>query len=115
MTTLPDANWRDLLLWLLRRRRRVRVTNRSMLPLLKPDDELLIDPRAYRQRPPQPDDIVIAWHPTTPQLKIIKRVDRVLADGRVYVVGVNSAESSDSRHFGPLAPHQLIGRATCRF
>lgn len=113
--TLPPSTWRDLLLWLLRRRRRVRVVNRSMVPLLQPDDEVLVDYAAYRTRPPQVGDIVVARHPQHPELKIIKVVDAVLSDGRVFLVGLNGAESADSRHFGAVPPSLLLGRVTSRF
>lgn len=108
---LPEADWRELLRWILRRRRRVRITNRSMLPLLAPGDELLIEPGRFA---PRIGDIVVLYHPLQPDLKIIKAIERVEGD-RVFVAGLNPAASTDSRHFGPVPTSALLGRATSRF
>jgi len=105
----------ELLLWLLRLRKRFRVTGASMLPLLEPGQEVLIDQRAYRQRPPQPGDIVVAQHPYQPGLKIIKRVTAVSIDGRYFLQGDNPHESSDSRSFGAVSPQLILGQVTSRF
>ncbi|MGF1478117.1 MAG: nickel-type superoxide dismutase maturation protease [Cyanophyceae cyanobacterium] len=104
----------DLLLWLLRRRQRFRITGMSMFPLLKPGDEVLLDPQAYRKQPPTINDLVVAQHPQQPQLRLIKRVVAVLEDG-CYLKGDNSLESTDSRSFGAVSCKQVLGRVTCRF
>ena len=44
---LSNITLKEFVLWLLGRRQRLRVVGNSMLPLLRPDDEVLIDPRAY--------------------------------------------------------------------
>ena len=106
---------RDILLWLVRRRRRFRVTGRSMWPLLQPGEEVLLDPAAYRQRGPQPGDIVVACHPQRPQLYVVKRVTAVLADGRCFLLGDNRAESTDSSTFGAIAPEAIVGQVVSRF
>ncbi len=105
----------DLLLWLLRLRRRFRVAGASMMPLLEPGDEVLVDPRAYRDSPPQVGEIVLAQHPFQPELKMVKRVASILEDGGCYLAGDNSLESSDSRSFGPVPPDRILGRVTGRF
>jgi nickel-type superoxide dismutase maturation protease len=82
-----------------------------MFPLLQVGDEVLVDPRAYAHRPPQPGEIVVAQHPAQADLMIIKRVAEVMADGRFHLTGDNTAESSDS-----IVPFNLIlGRVTSRF
>lgn len=88
-----------------------------MVPLLRPGDEVLVDPRAYSQEPPRPGDIVVARHPTQVDLKIIKRVIDVTGDGRFYLQGDNPdpTESSDSRSFGPVSLDHILGRVTSRF
>lgn len=106
---------KEILLWLLRLRRRFRVTGASMLPLLKPGDEVLIDPRAYRRQRPLVGDIVVLFHPQEPEQKIIKRVVEVCVDGRYRVQGDNTAASTDSRHFGLVGEELIIGRVTGRF
>lgn len=86
-----------------------------MLPLLPAGCEVLIDPFAYRQRLPEPDDIVVAYHPKQPSLCIIKRVQFVEPDGRCYLKGDNASASSDSRQFGWVACDQLQGKVVCLF
>jgi len=112
---LKDSNLLELLLWLLRLRRRFRVTGASMSPLLQPGDEVLADPRAYRRRPPRPGDIVVARHPFRTDLRLVKRVTAVLENGHCLLEGDNPQESTDSRAFGSLPPERLLGRVTSRF
>jgi nickel-type superoxide dismutase maturation protease len=106
---------REFLLWLLRRRRRVRVVEESMLPLLKPGDELLYDPHAYRKRSPVKGDLVVAMHPIRPNFKLVKRITAINADGTYFLEGDNFELSTDSREFGSVAGELLIGRITSRF
>ncbi|MBD0337324.1 MAG: S26 family signal peptidase [Cyanobacteria bacterium Co-bin13] len=113
--TLRHSRLRDVLLWGLRRRRRLRVVGRSMLPLLRPGEEVLIDPSAYRGVPPLPGDIVVAQQPQKTGLHIIKWVVWVEADGRCYLKGLNLAESTDSRSFGLVRAEAILGRVVCRF
>ena len=113
MSELPDSSLKELLLWLLRRRQRFRVTGTSMVPLLKPGDEVLIDLKAYTQNPPCINDVVVAQHPYT-NLKLIKRVI-ALKDGRCFLKGDNALESTDSRAFGAVKLEQILGRVTSRF
>jgi nickel-type superoxide dismutase maturation protease len=112
---LKEINLKEFMLWLLRRRRRFRITGNSMMPRLKPGDEVLLNPRAYRHTPPQPGHIVVAYHPFRPELQVVKRITQTLADGRYYLEGDNPAESSDSRTFGPVRPDQILGQITSRF
>lgn len=113
--TLRPATWRDIGLWLLRRYRRFRVTGDSMRPLLAPPQEVLLNPTAYRATPPQPGDIVVAYHPQQPQLRIIKRILFVETNGHCYLQGDNAIASSDSRQFGLLPPNQIEGKVVCLF
>jgi len=112
---LKDIDLLEFLHWLLRLRRRFRVTGASMSPLLQPGDEVLIDPRAYRRRPPHPGDIVVARHPFRTDLPQVKRVTGVLENGYCLLEGDNPEESTDSRAFGALPPERLLGRVTSRF
>ena len=86
-----------------------------MLPLFKPDEELLVDLRAYVDHSPQVGDIVLTLHPKKDQLKIIKRVSAILPDGGIEISGDNPAASTDSREWGPFERHQILGKATARF
>ncbi|MEP0902958.1 nickel-type superoxide dismutase maturation protease [Nodosilinea sp. FACHB-13] len=110
---LRHSQFTDLVLWLLRQRRRFRVVGASMLPLLEPGVEVLIDPSAYRQQRPQPGDLVVADHPRQPGLLLIKWVVYVDADG-CFLQGLNAMESTDSRKFGLVPWAGLVGQVVCR-
>lgn len=114
VNVLPKTNYRELLLLLLRRRIRLKVIGNSMLPLLQPGTEILIDPHAYHKFPPKTDDIVVTTHPSDPQLTIVKRVTFV-DQGKCFLTGDNLAESTDSRHWGTVSFHNLIGKVTSYF
>ena len=102
------------LLWWLGLRRRVRVINDSMSPLLKAGDEVLVDYGAYRRRHPQVDDIVIAQHPTDNDLQIVKRVSGVTDDGDCFLTGDNRLKSRDSFSFGRVSVGLILGRVTSK-
>lgn len=112
---LPDITWREFWLWVFRLRRRVRVTGPSMLPLLKPDDEVLVDIKAYQQAKPKVGDVVVATHPEKPNVEIIKRITEVFQNNRYFLKGDNPALSTDSRSFGAVDLIDLKGRVSCRF
>ena len=116
MTNVIEKNsfW-ELLLWIGRQRRRFRVTGLSMLPLLQPGDEILVDVNAYHRQLPQPGHIVVAQHPYNPKIRIVKRVAAVQADGSCFLTGDNQAESTDSRMFGWMSSQQILGKVTSRF
>ncbi len=109
---LPESSYFELLLWLLRRRRRFQVTGVSMVPLLQPGHEVLVDCAAYERKPPCVGDIIVAQHPKQQDLRLIKRVTQVLPDGSCLLVGENLSQSTDSRAFGAIAPHYILGRVT---
>lgn len=114
-TDLPEITGQEFLLWLLRQRKRFRVTGHSMLPLLKPGEEVLIDPKISATQPLKPGDLVVAKHPTQPNLQLIKRVAAISEEGHYFLRGDNPQESTDSRQFGSVTLDAIIGRVTCRF
>lgn len=109
---LAESNFKELLLWLLRLRRRFRVTGASMFPLLQPGDEVLLDIHAYKQQQPQLGDIVVASHPTQAELMIVKRVTAVHPNHTLQLKGDNPSESTD---YDNIPIEQIIGRVTSRF
>ncbi|RMH69514.1 MAG: nickel-type superoxide dismutase maturation protease [Gemmatimonadetes bacterium] len=115
MAQLPEVNLWELGLWIIKKRERLRVTGSSMLPLLKPGDEVLVNPAAYRKHPPQAGDLVVAVHPRNPHQKIIKRITTISPQNTYFIQGDNPAESTDSRHFGAVPGDFIIGKVTCRF
>ena len=111
---LESSNW-ELLLWLLRKRKRFKVTGNSMLPLLKPGQEILVNLSAYHKSLPQVGDIVVAIRPECPDFKLVKRVKIVQDNGYCFLIGDNFLESTDSRSFGFISLDHILGKVTSRF
>lgn len=104
---------REYGLWLLGRRRPYRVAGGSMAPTLADGDLVLVDPHAYRARPPVAGEVVLARHPFRDVL-LVKRVGSRRADGRLSLHGDNPEESTDSRVFGSVPDAAVVGRVTRR-
>lgn len=107
---LPEANWKDRLLYFLGKRKGLLVKGDSMLPVLKNGDAVLIEPGAKIE----PGDIVLARHPFKQSVKILKRISRVTPEGSYLLVGDNLPESSDSRAFGAIQAKDILGKVVCR-
>jgi nickel-type superoxide dismutase maturation protease len=105
----------NLLLWLVGRRHRYRIVGRSMYPTLSPGDKVWVDLRAYTGSRPQEGEIVLVRHPYRTNLRMVKRVVRVLSDGRCLLSGDNAEESTDSRTFGAVPKAYVLGRVILRF
>ena len=105
-----------------------------MLPLLRPDEEVLVNQSAYGLgHEPQPGDVVIVVHPHDPSLRMVKRIIEVMAAGRegiqdlkgvreveeqetyYWIEGDNLFASTDSRTFGPVPSTCILGKVTVRF
>jgi nickel-type superoxide dismutase maturation protease len=84
---------------------RVEIQGGSMRPALLPGDWCI----AIRARRVRPGDVVILERPHRPGLEVVKRIDRAEGGGW-FVLGENPVVSTDSRHFGPVAPSAIIGR-----
>jgi len=110
---MQNSNLKEILLWLIKRRQRYRVTGASMLPLLTAGDEVLVDLQAYRQQKPRIDDLVIAQHPTQARVQIIKRIKEVQEDG-CYLLAGDNPDSSQNGHY-QVTIELIQGRATSRF
>jgi nickel-type superoxide dismutase maturation protease len=108
--TLPEAGWKEKVLFYLGRRRAILVEGDSMLPNLKNGDGILIDPDA----PIAVGDIILAKHPFKKSVKILKRIAEIDQNGNYFLVGDNPAESTDSRTFGALSAKHILGKAVCR-
>lgn len=99
-----------------RRFSRYLVTGGSMEPALYDGDWLIVDLRAYSRRTPEPGHVVVARDPREPSREIIKRIERVEEASRLaWLAGDNREESTDSRHFGPVALEELIGQVRWRY
>lgn len=85
-----------------------------MLPTLPAGTELLVNRTAYKNKPPQIGDIVVAQHPDQPKLKVIKRIAEV-GETTVTILGDNPTESTDSRHYGAISRSLLLGKITSQW
>ncbi len=112
---LPKTSYYELLLLLLRKRKRLKVVGESMQPFLNPGDEILVDPYAYHQYPPRIDDIVVTKHPQLNKLTIVKRVSAIDRNGQYFLTGDNPIASTDSRHWGVVGLLDIVGKVTSRF
>lgn len=85
-----------------------------MEPAIADGDWLLVDPDAWRVRPPAPGALVLLADPRAPHRLLVKRVHTVFPDGSLDVRGDAPDRSTDSRHFGPVATADLLGRPWLR-
>lgn len=94
--------------------RRVVVEGESMRPALAPGDRLVVVwlPRRAALRP---GAVVAAADPREPGRLLVKRVAALEPDGRVLLQGDNTAASTDSRTFGPVARGAVWGVARYRY
>ncbi|CAN5416587.1 nickel-type superoxide dismutase maturation protease [soil metagenome] len=107
---LPEADWKERILFFLGRRQGFLVEGNSMLPTLKSGDAILINPQANFET----GDIVLAKHPFKQSVKILKRIGEISKDGKFFLIGDNKDESSDSRSFSAIAESEILGKAVCR-
>ena len=82
-----------------------------MAPTLMPGDRILIRLLSADAPLPAIDPLVVAWHPTKADTRVIKRLTSC-RQGRLLLHGDNPSESSDSRQFGALERRHLIGVVT---
>ncbi|MFZ1702165.1 MAG: nickel-type superoxide dismutase maturation protease [Pyrinomonadaceae bacterium] len=107
---IPNATWKDRVLYFAGRRQAYLIEGDSMLPTLNDGDAVLIKPT----RDIVVGDVILAYHPFKSSVTILKRVAEVAADGSLTLSGDNLAESTDSRSFGAVSVESIIGRVICR-
>lgn len=81
-----------------------------MNPTLRNGEKVLVDRAAQIEA----GDIVVARHPIEQRSEIIKRVARINERGHYYLVGDNSNDSNDSRHFGAVTRDYIKGKVVAR-
>lgn len=89
---------------------RVRIVGPSMEPAVRNGDWWLVR-RTTRVRA---GDIVLMVHPRRPHAMVVKRVARPDPEGW-WVLGDNPDHSEDSRDFGPVPAHLIVGHLTLRY
>jgi len=107
---LMEANWKEKLLYFVRRRMAFLIEGESMWPTLNAGDTVLVKPTMTLVE----GDIVLANHPYKSSVKIVKRVAEILPDGALILRGDNPVESTDSRSFGSISKRDVIGKVVCR-
>ena len=107
---LPEASWKERILFFLGRRQGFIVEGDSMLPALKAGDAVLINPGAAFST----GDVVLAQHPYKKSVKIIKRIGEISPEGKYTLIGDNAGESTDSRTFGVIQKKDILGKVVCR-
>lgn len=81
-----------------------------MEPALHPGDYVIVNRWAYRRRDPVEGDVVVLRNPEAPGQFLVKRVmsgDRLTG---LFVLGDNTARSRDSRQFGMVPVHLVVGK-----
>lgn len=81
-----------------------KVYGNSMFPTLKEGQEVL----TFNWGQVKAGDIVVIKD------QKIKRVQKIMGN-KIYLVGDNKAQSTDSRHFGPVNSSQVIGKVLYYF
>jgi nickel-type superoxide dismutase maturation protease len=96
---------------------RVAVAERSMEPLLRAGDWLLVRRRWRHGRPPRvrPGQLVVARHPARPDLLIVKRAARREGGGWWLESASPAAGAADSRAFGPVPASLIEGTVMLRY
>ncbi len=110
MNEIPVAGFVEKLLLLLEMRTTYRIEGESMAPVLRDGDLVLVDEKAKFGI----GDIVIASHPFKSGIEMAKRITAIDANGKFFLVGDNSDESTDSRTFGPVSLECVKGKVKSR-
>ena len=84
-----------------------------MLPTLNPDDRVLVRRVKANNGIPPVGAVVVAWHPSQPKRRLIKRLESLSNDG-MMLLGDNPSSSTDSRQLGPIPRSALIGVVVSR-
>jgi len=92
-------------------RARVAVRGHSMAPTLHDGDWVLVDPNAYRVRPPSPGELVVAESPDGP---VIKRVAEPVGTASVLLAG-DAPSAGQHRHDVVVAVSAVSGRPWFRY
>jgi nickel-type superoxide dismutase maturation protease len=85
-----------------------------MEPTLHPGQSVLLRPKRNQDHAPPTGDVVLIRHPREHHLVTVKRLAAVQGN-ELYVVGDNSAASTDSRSYGWVPMENLMGRIDCTF
>lgn len=93
---------------------RFRVDDHSMEPALHPGDYVIVHRWAYRRQRPEAGDIVVFRNPEARDQFLVKRVMSYDPQAGLFVLGDNETHSRDSRQFGMVPLHLVVGRVRLR-
>jgi nickel-type superoxide dismutase maturation protease len=110
MKDLPQAGFFELALVFLGSRHKYICEGKSMNPTLKDGEVVLVD----RAAKIEVGDIVVARHPIEQRSEIVKRIERINERGHYFLVGDNTEDSNDSRHFGAVTREYIKGKVVAR-
>ena len=110
MKDLPQAGFFELALVFLGSRHKYICEGKSMNPTLKDGEVVLVD----RAAKIEVGDIVVARHPIEQRSEIVKRIERITERGHYFLVGDNTEDSNDSRHFGAVTREYIKGKVVAR-
>ena len=85
ISPIAAAGLQDLLLLFCGRRLLLKVEGESMRPTLNPDDRVLVRRTTADPDIPPLGAVVVAWHPSRPGLRLIKRLQSVGQDGMILL------------------------------
>jgi signal peptidase I len=91
------------------------VAGESMAPGLRSGDRVLVDLWSFRQRPPRVGEVVLFRAPVAGAPVMVKRVARVDGGTRLWLLGDNLDNSSDSRAWGRVDASRVVGRVALRY
>jgi len=110
MRDLPHASIYEKALVFLGSRHKYICEGRSMNPTLKDGEIVLVD----RDAKIDVGDIVVAKHPIEQNSEVVKRVARINDRGHYFLIGDNSDDSTDSRHYGAVTREYIKGKVVAR-
>lgn len=86
-----------------------KVQDKSMEPVFKEGDYIIINRLAYIFGKPSKGDVIVVKHPKKKGQLMLKRVS-LATRGKCFVVGDNEGRSADSRHFGAIGNGLILGK-----
>ncbi len=89
---------------------RFRVDDHSMEPALHPGDFVIVHRWAYRRAQPTVGDVIVLRNPEAETQFLVKRVMSYDPQVGVFVLGDNETRSRDSRQFGMVPLHLVVGK-----